>query len=111
MSPLDAFGEPVWQRLTWALLHFLWQGLTVAVVPAAAFWLFRVHRARTRYALCLLAMVTMAACPLVTFAFLQDVRFVGPWPVPGGQESPEKGPKAPRFPTLSAFSTRFADCA
>jgi len=70
MSPLDVFTEPVGQRLTWTLLHFLWQGLAVAVLLAAVLRLFPVRQARSRYAVCLAAMLTMAACPLVTFALL-----------------------------------------
>lgn len=71
MWPLDVFGEPVWQRLTWTLLHFLWQGLAVAAVLATVLWLFRIRQARARYALGLLAMLLMAVCPLVTFAVMQ----------------------------------------
>ncbi|OHB69086.1 MAG: hypothetical protein A2V70_19830 [Planctomycetes bacterium RBG_13_63_9] len=77
MGPLDLLAEPVGQRLTWTLLHFLWQGLAISAALLAMLWLLRVHRARARYALCLAAMLTMAVCPLVTFALLQvDVRQV-----------------------------------
>jgi beta-lactamase regulating signal transducer with metallopeptidase domain len=72
MPPLDVCSEPVAQRLTWTLLHFLWQGLAVAVLLAPALRLFAVRRARARYATCLAAMLAMAACPLVTFALLGD---------------------------------------
>jgi len=71
MSPLDAFSEPVWQRLTWTLLHFLWQGLAVAAVLVTVLWLFRVRQARIRYAVSLVAMLVMVACPLVTFAVME----------------------------------------
>jgi hypothetical protein len=71
MSPLDVLCEPVWQRLTWTLLHFLWQGLALAAILVTALWLFRVRRARARYALSLLAMRVMAACPLLTFSILE----------------------------------------
>ncbi len=71
MWPPDVFSEPVWQRLTWTLLHFLWQGVAVAGALVAALWLFRVRQARARYVLSLLAMVLMAACPLVTFAVME----------------------------------------
>lgn len=71
MSPLDVFSEPVWQRLTWTLLHFLWQGVAVAGALVTVLWLFRVRQARVRYLLGLLAMALMAACPLVTFAVME----------------------------------------
>ncbi len=70
MWSVDTLSDPIWQRLTWTLAHFLWQGLLIAVVLQAAQWLSRVRRPQTRYTLCLLAMLTMAACPPVTFALL-----------------------------------------
>ncbi len=70
MWSVDTLSDPIWQRLTWTLAHFLWQGLLIAVVLQAAQWLLGTRRPQTRYTLCLLAMLTMAACPPVTFALL-----------------------------------------
>lgn len=67
MFPLDALGEPVWQRLTWTLFHFLWQGVAVAAVVATLFYVWPVGRAHNRYLVYLSALFAMAACPLVTF--------------------------------------------
>ena len=71
MFPLDVLGEPVWQRLTWTLLHFLWQGLAVAAVVATVLYVWPVRRAHNRYLICLSALVAMAACPLVTFMVIE----------------------------------------
>ena len=67
MFSLDVLGEPVWQRLTWTLLHFLWQGLAVAAVVATLLYVWPVGRAHNRYLIYLTALIAMAACPLVTF--------------------------------------------
>ncbi len=71
MWALETLHEPLWQRLTWTLLHFLWQGLAVAVVAATLLRAWPVRRARNRYVICLLALVAMAACPLVTFVLTE----------------------------------------
>ncbi len=67
MFPLDVFGEPVWQRLTWTLLHFLWQGMAVAAVAAISLYVWPVRRTHNRYLIYLTALIGMAACPAVTF--------------------------------------------
>ena len=78
MSPFDLLYEPPWQRGTLTLFHFLWQGFAVALGLLAVLWLFRVRQARARYALSLLALLAMAACPLVTLAVLDgSLREVG----------------------------------
>ena len=59
MFPLDVLGEPVWQRLTWTLLHFLWQGLAVATVVATLLYVWPVRRAHNRYLIYLSALVQL----------------------------------------------------
>jgi beta-lactamase regulating signal transducer with metallopeptidase domain len=71
MLPPDFLGEPIWQRLTWTLLHFLWQGLAVAVVVSTLLYVWRLQHSRSRYLVYLSAMVMMAACPLVTFMVIE----------------------------------------
>ena len=61
MFPLDILGEPVWQRLTWTLLHFLWQGLAVVVVVATLLYAWPVRRAHNRHLIYLSALIAMAA--------------------------------------------------
>ncbi|MHC4178573.1 MAG: M56 family metallopeptidase, partial [Planctomycetota bacterium] len=71
MLPLDMLNEPVWQRLAWTLLHFVWQGLVVAAGVTLLRLLVPWRRPQARYALYLTGLLLMAACPLVTFALVQ----------------------------------------
>ncbi len=71
MFPLDLLREPVWQPLTWTLLHFLWQGLAVAAAVAMLLYVWPVRRAHYRYLIYLSALIVMAACPLVTFMVIE----------------------------------------
>jgi beta-lactamase regulating signal transducer with metallopeptidase domain len=66
MWPHELLLDPLWQRLAMALLHFVWQGALVAAIFAIAVeWLGR--RTELRYSLGVLALLAMAACPVVTF--------------------------------------------
>jgi beta-lactamase regulating signal transducer with metallopeptidase domain/protocatechuate 3,4-dioxygenase beta subunit len=71
MFPLDLLGEPVWQRLTWTLLHFLWQGLAVAALVAMFLYVWPVGQAHNRYLIYLSSLIAMAACLLVTFMVIE----------------------------------------
>ena len=42
MTPFEFFTTVVCQRLTWALLHFLWQGFAIAAAMALLLWRLRV---------------------------------------------------------------------
>ncbi len=74
MSILHLLSGPLWQRLTWTLLHFLWEGVAVAVVVLALMWVCRPRRATSRYAVNLAGLVAMALCPLATFWHVQVPR-------------------------------------
>ncbi len=56
--------------VAWTLLHFFWQGALVAVALAATLALLRRKPAHVRYAAACAALVTMAALPLLTGAWL-----------------------------------------
>ena len=58
------------QALGWTLLHFLWQGALVAVVLWCALALMERRSADARYAAACLALLSMVALPLLTFAHL-----------------------------------------
>ncbi len=64
---LESLSHPIGQRLTLTLLHFLWQGVLVAIALKMILMLFRVRAARTRYALSLMALIVIGFCPVVTF--------------------------------------------
>lgn len=66
--PLMPFVDPAMvQRIAQVLLHSLWQGAAVAAVLAVLLRLMSRSSAQTRYVTCCLALVIMAACPVVTF--------------------------------------------
>jgi beta-lactamase regulating signal transducer with metallopeptidase domain len=55
------------RALGWALLHFLWQGIALAALAAAAMALVR--RASVRYLLGMAVLVLMLAAPIATFFY------------------------------------------
>jgi len=70
MSVIEFLSEPIWQRLGLTLLHFLWQGLAIAVLFGLIIRLFRLSRGNNQYIACLLAFLAMSACPVATFLTL-----------------------------------------
>lgn len=70
MPPLDFLREPTWQRLTAALLHFLWQGFALGVLLHLLLPFLSTRSAGTRYAVCVGALLVMAACVPVTFCLV-----------------------------------------
>ena len=72
MNAMEALSLQPWvERLGWTLVHFLWQGLAMAVLYAAA----RRAMARTatpnaRYLLACAALAAMMAAPLVTWGLM-----------------------------------------
>ncbi len=57
-------------RLGWTLMHFLWQGASIAALYSAVRWLARGMRAEGRYFLACLALASMMAAPIVTWCVL-----------------------------------------
>jgi len=58
-------AQPWVERLSWALIHFLWQGALIAALFAVA---RRSRSAQIRYLLACLALAAMTAAPVITFA-------------------------------------------
>jgi len=71
MSIIEFFSQPLWHRLGLTLIHFLWQGLAVAIVVGTAVRLFRLRAGNARYCAYLLAFVIMAICPVITFMMIE----------------------------------------
>jgi uncharacterized protein (TIGR03435 family) len=73
MNAIQILSSQPWvERLGWTLVHFLWQGLTIAILYAAA------RRGMTgrstpnaRYVLACAALAAMMAAPLVTWKLLR----------------------------------------
>jgi uncharacterized protein (TIGR03435 family) len=68
-------SEPWVQSLGWTLVHFLWQGLVIAILYAAIRrgWTRKLD-ARARYLLACAAMMAMIAAPLMTWGLLRTRR-------------------------------------
>ncbi len=73
MPTLDLIAGPLWQRWALVLVHLLWQASLIAMLATAALHILRRKPAGQRYAVCLAAMLVIAACPLVTFFFVQPL--------------------------------------
>ena len=67
MSILEFLSQPLFQRLGMTLVHFLWQGLAVAVLISGFIKVFRLKHGNARYVAYLLAFIGMIICPVVTF--------------------------------------------
>ena len=64
------FTPDVLRNLGLSLLHFLWQGAALAALAAAAIALAR--KASTRYAIAVVALISMVAAPAVTYFVLNQ---------------------------------------
>ncbi len=74
MPVIDFFSQPGWQRLGFALLHFLWQGALVALLAAGLVGLLRLRRGVARYRVYLFGFGVMAICPVATYLWLETPR-------------------------------------
>ncbi|HET6428800.1 MAG TPA: M56 family metallopeptidase [Phycisphaerae bacterium] len=87
MDAIQLLRHPAWQRLALALLQFLWQGAAVAAVAVALVRLLALRSGPPRYVAYLLALVVMAACPVVTFCLVQAPVPTGLSPKPQDHEA------------------------
>jgi prepilin-type processing-associated H-X9-DG protein len=67
MSIIEFFSQPVWHRIGLTLVHFLWQGLIMAVLVGVCVRILKVREGNNRYTVYLLAFLAMMLCPIVTF--------------------------------------------
>jgi hypothetical protein len=74
MNGTQMFSSEAWvERLGWALVHFLWQGLSIALLYAAARRLMaRRSSPNGRYVLACAALAAMMAAPLATWRLMQQ---------------------------------------
>jgi uncharacterized protein (TIGR03435 family) len=61
-------SQPWVERLGWTLLHFLWQGVLISALYAAA---RRSARPNTRYVVACAALATMMSAPLITWSLMR----------------------------------------
>lgn len=73
MNATQLLSSQLWiDRLGWTLLHFLWQGIAIAALYAAARrWAARSFGPNARYMLACVALAVMAAAPVFTWSLLQ----------------------------------------
>src|SRR6266436_3424619 len=73
MNAMQILSSQPWvERLGWTLVHFLWQGLSIAVLYAAARrGVARTSSPHARYLLACAALVAMMAAPLVTWGLMR----------------------------------------
>ncbi len=88
MSIVEYLSQPLWQRLGLTLVHFLWQGLAVAVLVGVFVRVLRLKHGNARYGAYLLAFIAMIACPIVTFTAI-DIPINPDTELVTGEESAE----------------------
>ena len=73
MNAMQILSSQPWvERLGWTLVHFLWQGLSIAVLYAAARrGVARTSSPNARYLLACAALAAMMAAPLVTWGLMR----------------------------------------
>ena len=62
-------AQPVVEAIGWSLVHFVWQGTVVAITAAGVLVALRRASSNLRYGVACLAMLVLAACPVVTCAW------------------------------------------
>jgi len=85
MNAIRLLSDQPWvERLGWTLVNFLWQGIVIAAVYAAARRTLRESRsAQARYLLACAALVVLLAAPMVTFRILAPPRSEASYPYSG----------------------------
>ena len=66
----NLINSPFLTSLALTLLHFLWQGVLVAIVLKSALLIFNNNKPQLRYALSALAMLVSLLLPVITFVIL-----------------------------------------
>src|ERR1039457_350005 len=101
MNYLETWAPvPFAKALGWSLIHFLWEGVLIALLLAAVLFFCRRGSARLRYALCCLALTAMVTGFALTVVLsLPQHRAVGPasirvHPRPFGPLLVQQGPAA-----------------
>src|SRR3954468_24219751 len=102
----DVMSSAAVERLGWTLVHFVWEGAAVALVLGVLLAAMRRRSARARYVASCMAMIVLAAAPVVTFVLTSAERRevaaagakaipIAPAKIPMGEgAAPRKAPKA-----------------
>ncbi len=68
----NILNHPVMESLGWVLLHFLWQGASVAIVLLVVLAALRRASANVRYLACCVALFGTVLLPAITYSLLPD---------------------------------------
>ncbi len=89
MMTIEQLMSPsVIHQIGWAILHFLWQGTAVAGGLGVAFFFMRKSSANARYLAGCVALLIMAALPLITFWAVAQPPTVTPLLIPVSLPAP-----------------------
>ena len=58
--------NPMIDLAGWTLIHFVWQGATVAAIAGGLMWFLRLRSPEARYGVACIALVAMLAAPIIT---------------------------------------------
>src|SRR5271157_5128338 len=105
------------ERLGWTLVHFLWQGLAIAVLYAAGRAVARTAGPQARYLLACAALAAMMAAPLATWGLMRQadaslaatyrIRSAPPVPSTSGSAATTALPDSVRTTVASLRSPQF----
>ena len=77
MTFTEFFSHPLWFQLGLTLVHFLWQGLAIALFIWGAVRLYELRHGTARYNTYMLGLILMIIAPLVTFSLLYQAEVGG----------------------------------
>src|SRR5437870_13292568 len=83
-------GKPIFQALGWTLIHFIWEGVVVAMLYASVSVLLRRSTANVRYAAACIAMVLMLIAPVATIFTVSRTQVSSLAVAPAATESAQK---------------------
>ena len=93
----------------WTLVHFLWEGATIALLALVALWGLRHRSPQARYAVACASLVAMLAAPIVTAAVLsRAIVVIAPAAV---QRTAEAQPDTLAIPDATSASADAASLA
>src|SRR6266581_3296368 len=73
MNTIQMLSSQAWvERLGWTLVHFLWQGLLIALLYAGTRRAASIRSAHARYLLACAVLAAMMAAPLVTWELMRS---------------------------------------
>ncbi len=76
MNAIFQFDPEFSARFVLTLAHFLWQGAVIGLAVLLLGLVLRRASSRVRYAILVMALFTMALCPLVTYSVIEPGTFV-----------------------------------